>query len=186
MSITLPTQNLTIDRTQLTLRAPSEPSENWSRKLFAFCLLFIVSVSIYDTYLVTLYRDSILLDERNPVCLYLIQQDTSQLTWFILGKLAGNLVVVGTLLGLFLSGFRNALTVAKGVAFFQLLLLIYLQFSDPLTGILDFDGFVSASQEDNRQAILSVVAHLGVVVPALMGSVIAKRKWDSKRMQAIC
>ena len=178
MSITLPTQNRSSNRSQPSLLAPRD---TWSCKAFSLCLLFIVCVSIYDTYLVTIYRDSILIDERNPICLFLIQQDTSKLTWFLAGKLLGNLAVVGTLLGLFYFGFRRALTVAKGVACFQLLLLIYLLFSDPVTGVLDFDGFMSNSPFKFREAVLSAVVHIGVVVPTLMGSVIVKRKWDSTR-----
>ena len=178
MSVTLPTQNLSSNPSQPGLLAPRD---TWSCKVFSFCLLFIVCVSIYDTYLVSVYRDTILLEERNPICLYLIQQDTSQLTWFIAGKLVGNLVVAGTLLSLFWFGFRRALTVAKGVACFQFLLLFYLLFSDPTTGILDFDGLVSSSSSEFRQAVLSAMAHIGVVVPTLMGSVLVKRKWDLSR-----
>ena len=182
MSITLRSQNLASYRNQVALRPRKD---TWSQKVFSFCLLFIVCVSIYDTYLVALYRDSILIDERNPVCLFLIQQDVGQLTWFLTGKFLGNLVVVGTLLALFLSGFRQALLVAKSVACFQLLLLIYLQFSDPATGVLDFDGFVSNCPSEFRDAVVSAVAHIGVVVPMLTGGVLAKRKWDSTRAEAI-
>ena len=182
MSITLPTQNLPSNLNQVRLQ---DSSDSWSRIVFSFCVLFIVCVSIYDTYLVTLYQDSILIDERNPICLFLIKQDTSQLTWFITGKLIGNLVVVGTLLSLFLSGFRRALTVAKGVACFQLLLLIYLHFSDSTTGVLDFDGLVSSSPFEFREAVLSTVVHIGVVLPLLMGTVLVKRKWDLMCAKAI-
>ena len=182
MSITFPSQNLTSHQTEARLRTPSDVQ---SKKVFSFCLIFIVCVSIYDTYLVAAYRDTILLNERNPICLFLIQQDFGQLTWFLGGKLVGNLVVVGTLLGLLFSGFRQTLTVAKGVAGFQFLLLIYLHFSDPMSGVLDFDGITSPYAYEFREALLSVTAHVGVLALALTGGVLIKRKWDQRRLRSV-
>lgn len=179
MSITLQSQNLMTPSRQQTLPRPC--GDTWSWKVFSLCLLFIVCVSIYDTYLVVLFRDSILVDERNPICEYLIRQDTGQLTWFIVGKLVGNLAVVGTLLGLYGFRFRRTLTVTKGVACFQLMLLVYLHLSDKASGVLNFDGFWSPSQMEFRKSVVSAMVHIGVGVPMLVGGVFAKRRWDSTR-----
>jgi len=179
MSTTLQSQNLMTAPRQQILPRPC--ADTWSWKVFSFCLLVIACVSIYDTYLVVLYRETILLDERNPLCEYLIRQDTVQLSWFILGKLVGNLAVIGTLLGLFFFRFRRVLTVAKGVACFQLMLLAYLQLSDKTSGVLHFDGFWSPSQMEFRNSVVSAIVHIGVVVPTLVGGVFVKRKWDSRR-----
>ena len=183
MSFILPSQHFTKAPQQRTL--PKICRDTGAKRVFSFCLLFIVCVSIYDTYLVAVYRDSILVNERNPICKFLIQQDLSQLTWFMTGKLLGNIAVVTTLSGLFFFGFRHALIVAKAVACFQLMLLIYLQFSDPTTGVLDFDGLLSPCPAEFNGAVLSAVAHLGVVVPTLLGGVLAKRKWDATRLGTI-
>ena len=183
MSIIFQSQSLATFPRPQSLPRPERDTCPW--KVFSACLLFIACVSIYDTYLVAFYKETILLDERNPICEYLIRQDTSQLTWFLCGKLVGNLVVISTLLSLFFFGFSQALTVAKSVACFQLLLLSYLWFSDPISGVLHFDGFLSTNPYEFRNAVLSAMVHVGVVVSTVMGAVFLKRKLGSMRVVAI-
>lgn len=174
MSISLETQNHRSKSIQF-FHAPV--CNDCSRKLFAFCVLFIVCVSIYDTYLVLAYPNGILVGERNPICLYLIRQDASQFSWFIAGKVLGNVMVVSTLLGLYFSGFRHALTVAKGVALFQLSLLIFLHFSDRRTGFLHFDDIGSNDPSKFYWAMWSLLLHVLVIGTVIVGGVCAKRKW---------
>ena len=131
------------------------------------------------------YPAGILLEERNPICLYLIRQDVSQFSWFIGGKVLGNIVVVSTLLGLYFSGFRHALTVAKGVASFQLSLLVFLHFSDSRTGLLHFDGIGSNAPWEFYPAMWSLLLHLGVIATLIVGAVYAKRKWGLARSTMI-
>ena len=175
MSISLKTQN---HRSKSIQFFDAPVCDDWSRKLFACCVLFIVCVSIYDTYLVLAYPAGILVGERNPICLYLIRQDMSQFSWFIGGKVLGNIVVVSTLLGLYFSGFRHALTVAKGVALFQLLLLVFLHMSDPCTGLLHFDDLGSKVSSKFYSAMWSLLLHLSVIGAVIVGGVYAKRKWN--------
>ena len=134
MSISLKTPHQTVHQRPL-FRA--NVSDAWSKKVLSFCIVFIVCVSIYDTYLILIYPDGILSGELNPMCRFLIRQDQSYFSWFIGGKLIGNIMVVGVLLGLYYFRFRHVLTVAKGVAFFQLSLLAFLH-SGPYISIVSY------------------------------------------------
>lgn len=178
MSISLRTPNTTSNLAPLYSRLSHDVR---ALRVFSCCIVVIVAVSIYDSYLVSLYRNTILLFERNPVCEYLIRQDPGQLSWFMGGKLLGNLVVLGTLFGLFMSGYRHALTVAKSVACFQLLLLVYLLFSDEKAGVLSFDGLFSSNSERYFVSLRSAIAHVSVIVPTLALGVFVKRKWTATR-----
>lgn len=148
---------------------------------FLACLLFIVGVSVYDTYLVLINRDAILFDERNPICEILIRQDPNNLTWFIVGKLAGNLGVVGTLLCLRWMGYQRILIVTIGVALFQFLLLTFLTFSDPMTGLLHFDGLYSRNPAIVAQAQTSVFLHSLALGGLLVTGTITGIRWKTIR-----
>lgn len=173
MSVSLQSLNGNSDFSQLFAQPILDARAS---RVFWFCVAFILCVSIYDSYLVGVYRDSILIDERNPVCEFLIRLDPQHLSWFLVGKLLGNVLVVGSLVALLRSGFRRTLTVAKSVAGFQLLLLVYLLFADCMTGFLSFDGLVSNHSFEFQQSLHSAVIHLGVFVPLLCGYFVARRK----------
>ena len=151
------------------------------QRLFVACLAFIVSVSIYDCYLVAIYRDFILYDERNPICEMLIQKDPNHLSWFMTSKFFGNLFVLGTLLLLRWILYRQTLVVTIGVASFQFALLLFLTFSDPLTGLLHFDDLYSPNPIKAEKAMYSVMLHLAVLSGTIVVGVMTGIKWKTIR-----
>lgn len=155
------------------------------RAVFAYCILCILLVSIYDSYMVVLYRKSILSIERNPICEFLIRQDPYSLTWFLVGKVLGNAGVIGTLSLLFWCGYRHTILIAKCLAFFQILLLVYLMFSDPLSGFLHFDGLHSGNATHFRKGMNSALIHLAILGPVLAAFVIMKWKRQESRQASL-
>ena len=155
-----------------------QPSK--TRKAFLGCLLFIVGVSIYDSYLVALYPLTILEDERNPICKLLIQKDPLNLSWFLAGKFIGNLIVIGTLSLLCWIGYRRFMTVTVGVTLFQLGLLAYLTLSDPVTGLLHFDDLVSHDPARAARAFKSLAIQMSILTCTVVGG-LAIISWRSKR-----
>lgn len=149
---------------------------------FAVCIGFILCVSIYDSLLVVQYKTTILFEERNPVCAMLIKQDPGSLSWFLAGKAVGNFLVVSILIGLYRFNYRHAMPVAEGVAAFQLLLLVYLNFSDPWTGFLYFDGLASHDPEKFSKGITILATHLVVLISIVVGTLTwARYKSNRKR-----
>ena len=128
------------------------------------CLLCIVSVSIYDAYLVVLFKGEILFDERNPICVMLIRKDPNSLTWFLGGKFLGNVFVVATLVFLRWIRYSRAMAIAKGVAAFQIGLLFYLTFADQNTGFLHFDGLFSNDPIHFNEALVSIGIHFSALM----------------------
>ncbi len=128
--------------------------------LFAMCLIFIVSVSIFDSMLVVQFQETILLDERNPICTLLIRKDPNHLSWFLAGKTFGNLFVLTTLIVLARFKYRYVMLVTGAVALFQLFLLVYLNFADNKTGFLHFDGLYSNDPEKYKVGLKSLLVHL--------------------------
>lgn len=148
---------------------------------FLACLIFIVSVSIYDSYLVVLYRESILDDERNPICELLIQKDPHQLSWFLLGKFLGNLFVLGSLFALKWIGYSRFMTVTYCVAAFQMWLLVFLSFSDSLTGFLHFDDLMSPDPERFSKGISITLVHLVATLGMAGVWVVTRLRWKAIR-----
>ena len=138
---------------------------------FAVCLLFIVSVSVYDSLLVVQFQETILHDERNPICAMLIQQDPHHLTWFLTGKTLGNLLVISTLIGLARFKYRHVMLVVTYVALFQLSLVFYLNYSDKQTGFLHFDGLFSRDPVMFASGIKSLLIHLTAVMSITLTAV---------------
>ena len=129
------------------------------------CLLVIISVSIFDTYLVYRFRDHIVIDEKNPICLTLIKYDAQNLTWFLWGKFLGNLFVASMLVALFRFSYRHTNTVSMSVACFQICLLVYLFCSDHTTGVLHFEGLFSQGKHEFRVAHNAMLLELvGLIV----------------------
>jgi hypothetical protein len=94
--------------------------------LFYVSLATIGLISAYDAYLVKVYSSFILDIERNPVCALLIRCDAEYLTYFVLAKATGTILVLIALTILFAWRRRLALPVVTGVTVFQLGLLVYL------------------------------------------------------------
>ena len=167
----------------------SSESFNWSamgrslksRKAFLGCLLFIVGVSIYDSYLVALYPLTILEDERNPICKMLIQKDPLYLSWFLAGKFIGNLIVVGSLALMSWIGYRRIMAVTFGVTLFQAGLLAYLTLSDPLTGVLHFGDLFSHDPARAAQALKSLAIHMSIFSCTVIVGGLTVVGWRSKR-----
>ncbi len=83
-------------------------------------------ISVYDAYLVRVYRSFILDVERNPVCVMLIRWDPNELSYFVVAKATGTIAVLVALAVLLAWRRRIALLVVTGVTMFQLALLGYL------------------------------------------------------------
>lgn len=95
------------------------------------CFFTIVAVSAFDTWS-TAANTQILRMEQNPICMALLRLDPEGCVFFVLGKSAGTLVTLSTLIVLLKSGYRHAMLVTGSVATFQLGLLTYLCLSDPM------------------------------------------------------
>lgn len=93
---------------------------------FVFTWMFVGLVSVYDAYLVVKFHRVILHVEQNPICRFLIELDVQQLSWFLLAKGAGTLLVLATLVGLYYLRPRWAYPIAFSLGAFQLGLLFYL------------------------------------------------------------
>ena len=134
-----------------------------NHRLPVACIATILLVSTLDTYFVYLFKHVIVEFERNPICLALIGRDPQDLSWFIGGKLLGNLGVVTVLVLLFRFGYRNSNLVAVGVAGFQVILTIYLCLADPQTGFLAFNGLFSDSPLLFQRSLTSLLLHLATL-----------------------
>ncbi len=94
--------------------------------LFPGLWLFIGLVSAFDTYLTIRFRDSLLDHEENPLARILLRLDHWEPSLLISAKFLGSLLALGILTALHLRDRRLGLTVAGGLAAFQLGLLWYL------------------------------------------------------------
>ncbi len=103
---------------------------NLSVLYFLGSSLAIATISVYDAYLVMLYRSVILSVEQNPLCAMLIAWDPHDLSFFLVGKALGTLTVLGSLLALYCWRRRWALSAVTGVTVFQLALLLYLNIAE--------------------------------------------------------
>lgn len=144
-------------------RLTSAKSLVYRYRLLMGCITVILAVSTLDTCLVYFLKNVIVEFERNPICLALIQRDPQDLTWFVCGKLLGNLAVVTALTILFRFEYRNRNLVALAVAGFQIALTFYLCLADPITGFLSFDGLFSDSPLLFRRSLDSLLLHLAAL-----------------------
>jgi hypothetical protein len=102
------------------------------RSYFAACIAIITTISIYDAYLVVLYRYSIRELEHNPICLALIEFDPTGLKYFLVGKAIGTLCVISILTMLYMNRKKSWLFVSTSITAFQIALLGFLTFGEPL------------------------------------------------------
>lgn len=144
-------------------RLSSANSFFYRHRLLLACIIVILAVSTLDTCLVYFFKHVIVEFEKNPICLALIQRDPQDLTWFVGGKLLGNLAVVTALTILFRFKYRNRNLVALAVAGFQIALTVYLCLSDPISGVLSFDGLFSNSPLRFRRSLDSLLLHLAAI-----------------------
>ena len=117
--------------------------------LVAACVLTIAAISGLDIWF-AVESSSILRQEKNPICLWLMQLEPDHFTFFIAGKSTGTLAVLLTLVLLNTRGYRHAMFVTLTVTLFQICLLTFLTLSDPLTnGLPNF----SLLFQDTRESI---------------------------------
>ena len=98
--------------------------------VFYIAIAVIALVSIYDAWLVYLYRDSIAALERNLICLALIELEPQYASIFILSKLVGVGTVVYCLQITRRINSRVGFGASMGVATFQICLFCYLTMAD--------------------------------------------------------
>ena len=98
------------------------------------CFAVIGCVAIYDAYLVVNFRESILTQEQNPICLALIHWDPVYFSWFILFKAMGACGVLAILFALAKFKISYGVIAISAIALFQIGLVIYLQFADSIKG----------------------------------------------------
>ena len=112
----------------------------WTDRIFLMCCFSaILFVAAADTWFAVV-NERILLEEKNPVCEWLIRLAPESCSFFIAGKICGTLLVVATLYTLLRVRYRFARLVIAVVALFQLGLITYLCLADPLlNGWINFD-----------------------------------------------
>jgi len=95
--------------------------------LFAGALLFVGAVSVYDGYLVIRTGSDIREFEKNPVGLFLLDQNHGDPTLFLITKAAGTSIVLAALTVLYRRSQRIAFPVASALMLFQACLLVFLE-----------------------------------------------------------
>jgi hypothetical protein len=104
----------------------------WARQgWFSACWSFIGMVSALDTYLINRFGDVLASLEENPVGLFLINLNGGNVSIFIRLKLAGTVLVMSVLAGLYVYHRRWSIPITASVAAFQFGLLFYLVLSSP-------------------------------------------------------
>ena len=95
--------------------------------LFAGALLFVGAVSVYDGYLVIRTGSDIREFEKNPVGLFLLDQDHGDPTLFLITKAVGTSIVLAALTVLYRRSQRIAFPVASALMLFQAGLVVFLE-----------------------------------------------------------
>ena len=98
------------------------------RMWFTGMLLLIGSVSLYDTFLIVFFKETIMQLERNPMGLWLLQIANGEVGVFVRAKLAGTLIVLCVLVLLRRRESPTAMPVTTSIAACQTGLLGYLTF----------------------------------------------------------
>jgi hypothetical protein len=93
---------------------------------FPLVLAFIAVVSLYDTWLIARFEESITIMEQNPFGRWLLNVNDGRADVFIRVKLAGTIVVLSTLLMLRWYRSRVVVPVTTSIGSFQAGLLYYL------------------------------------------------------------
>lgn len=93
---------------------------------FPVALLVIGLVSLYDTFLIVKYSESLWLMEENPVGRWLLEINDQDVSVFVRIKLAGTLLVMSTLVLMYRCGSRLLFPVSTSVASWQVGLFMYL------------------------------------------------------------
>lgn len=112
----------------MTIFSPMRPIP-WRHALFAALWLFMVFVSVVDGLLIIVYREDIVVLERNPVGCKILEWSGGNIVPFVLAKLACTLLVATLVLLLHWRLPRWGLPVVSALACFQFGLLLFLFFA---------------------------------------------------------
>jgi len=93
---------------------------------FPAFIVIIAAVSIYDTYLIVRFEDSICCLEENPVGVWLLEIAGGEIGVFVRVKLAGTILVLSILMLMRKWRAPNLFPVTSSIASCQTCLLIYL------------------------------------------------------------
>lgn len=88
--------------------------------------LFIVFVSVWDGFLTFVYRSQMQVAELNPMGRALIDLNDGGVTYLLVVKTAGTVVVTSALVTIYERLPRQSFAITGGVACFQLALLLFL------------------------------------------------------------
>ena len=95
---------------------------------FPILCALITLISLYDTFLIVLYRDEISSMEENPLGILLLNTANGDVGIFVRAKLAGTLIVVTILTCMRRCQSRRTLPVTTSIAVLQTALFTYLTF----------------------------------------------------------
>jgi uncharacterized membrane protein len=109
----------------LTLHADTA---NWLDRRVCYWGLwsFIMFVSVWDCFLTFIHREWMQTTELNPIGRLLIDLNGGGVTYFLVAKVAGTLLVTSVLAGIFEHYPRRAFAITTPIACFQLGLLMFL------------------------------------------------------------
>jgi hypothetical protein len=99
-------------------------------RLFSVAWIFVIFVSVVDGYWVWHTRDVIYEYERNPFGKLLLEWNYGHVGLFLLVKCLGTTLACAILLLIYRHYPRAGVSIAVGMALFQLCLLMFLHFSE--------------------------------------------------------
>jgi Na+-translocating ferredoxin:NAD+ oxidoreductase RnfD subunit len=94
--------------------------------IFIFFLIFIASVSSFDTALTVHTQESLEHLEKNPIARMILEYDGWHIGNFVGIKMFGTIIVLGILIFIFKKNIRWGLVISFVLSLFQGLLLLYL------------------------------------------------------------
>jgi hypothetical protein len=101
--------------------------KSWLRRnWFPLAISVIAAVSLYDTFLIVRFSEVIVTTEENPIGKWLLKVGDGSVGIFVRIKLAGTIVVLSSLLGMWLCRSRMVFPVTTSVASYQAGLFMYL------------------------------------------------------------
>jgi len=104
----------------------TQKRSRFSTILFSIQWFIIGLVSAIDCYWSIKLQESLLVNEQNPIGVYLIKLDNGDIALFMMWKIIGTIVTLGLLIVLYKYNSKIAQLSCFGVCIFQILLLIYL------------------------------------------------------------
>jgi hypothetical protein len=106
--------------------AMNTPAQRRLSPLLVALWLFVIFASVFDGYLALLHRDSLPVDERNPLGRALIELNGGRVWYLLTAKLLGTVAAASLILLTYVHHPRLGMTATVVVACLQLYLLMYL------------------------------------------------------------